>query len=115
MDLLASFAGMLKQPLEPTDSKNVLDALLGKSNQGRESLILGQNGLTTYRKGNWTFIPPHKGWKLNKQVNIETGRDKNMQLFDLSADRGQLKNVAKDHPELIEIFTADIEAIVNKK
>ena len=76
---------------------------------------MGQNGLTTYRKGNWAFIPPHKGWKLNKQVNIETGRDKNMQLFDLSADRGQLKNVAKDHPELIETFSAEIEAIVNKK
>ena len=115
MDLLASFAGMLNQPLELTDSENILDALLGKSNQGRESLILGQNGLTTYRKGNWAFIPPHKGWKLNKQVNIETGRDKNMQLFDLSADRGQLKNVAKDHPELIETFSAEIEAIVNKK
>ena len=115
MDLLASFAGMLNQPLEPTDSENVLDALTGKSNKGRESLILGQNGLTTYRKGNWAFIPPHKGWKLNKQVNIETGRDKNIQLFDLSADRGQLKNVAKDHPELVEAFTAEIEAIVNKK
>ncbi len=115
MDFTASFAKMTGQENNTPDSENILDALLGKSAIGRESLILGQSNITTYRKGNWVLIPPHKGSNIvNKFVNIETGRLLDYQLYNLKEDRAQLFNLADKYPDKIKEMTADIESIKAK-
>ena len=50
MDFTASFAALTKQENSTPDSENILDALLGKSEQGRRGLLLGQGGITTLAK-----------------------------------------------------------------
>ncbi|WP_150451030.1 sulfatase family protein [Arenibacter lacus] len=109
MDFTASFAALTGQENATPDSKNILDAFLGKSEQGREQLILGQRNIFAFRQGDWVLIPPHNGTQLMRLVNIETGRDTEYQLYNLKDDPGQKNNLAKSHPEKLEAMKADFE------
>jgi arylsulfatase A-like enzyme len=112
MDFTASFAALVGQKNTTKDSQNILEAFTGKSQQGRSSLILGQNNITAYRKGDYVLIPPHEGRKMtNKWVNIETGRDKNIQLYNLKEDRKQEHNLASEKAEMVEEMLQEIELI----
>lgn len=100
IDLLASFARLIKQPRlkeEAPDSFDVLDALLGKSKMGRTSLVEQGNGLAII-KNNWKYIEPQKGDKLFKEVNIESGNNEKPQLYDLNKDIGEKNNMAAQYP-----------------
>ncbi|MBN1672599.1 MAG: arylsulfatase [Kiritimatiellae bacterium] len=115
VDFLASFAAMVEQPLganEGPDSLNVLDALLGRGAAGRDELVTeGTRAKTVYRKGDWVFIPPHDGPAMNTNTNIELGNSPDPQLYDLSQDIGQIRNVAAERPELAADMAARLEAI----
>ncbi|PCI35968.1 MAG: arylsulfatase [Flavobacteriaceae bacterium] len=112
IDFLASFASLTGQENTSPDSENILNALTGKSKKGRENLVLGQNGITSYRKGDFVLIPPHKGRKINnKWVNIETGKDLSMQLYNLKEDRNQQHNLAEKNPKMVEKMLHEIEII----
>ena len=102
LDFLASFAALTKQKNRATDSENILQALLGKSPQGRSGLILGRNDILSYRNGDWVLIPPHEGPKVFTNVNIESGRSQMYQLYNLSEDPGQTNNLADSQPEKLE-------------
>jgi len=116
IDFLASFASLTGQVNTTPDSENILDALMGNSKKGRENLILGQSNITSYRKGDYVLIPPHNGRKLiNKWVNIETGCDKQMQLYNLKTDKNQQHNLAKQNSEIVSKMIDEIEIIKNKK
>ncbi|WP_242203587.1 sulfatase family protein [Aestuariivivens insulae] len=116
IDFTASLAALVGQTNTTPDSENILDALTGKSDVGRESLILGQSNITAYRKGDFVLIPPHKGSKMtNKWVNIETGRDTLVQLYNLKKDKGQQHNLAEAHPEMVESLMQEIKQIQSKK
>ena len=110
IDFMASFADFLKQKNTTTDSQNILQALLGKSQKGREHLILGQKNMFVFRSGDWILIPPHKGRKIvNKWVNIETGRDTIYQLYNVKKDPSQRYNVAEQHPEKVKELLKKLE------
>lgn len=110
MDFTASFAALTDQTNTTPDSKNILDAFLGKSSKGRNGLILGQNNIMAYREGDWALIPPHKGNKIvNKWVNIESGRDTIYQLYNLKEDRAQQHNLAEINPEKLEALKQALE------
>ena len=112
MDLPASFAAFTGQKNTTDDSQNLIDALLGKSNKGRESLVLGRNNGISIRKGDWILIPPHKGGKsTGKFTNIETGRDTIYQLYNVREDIGQQNNVAEKFPEKVAELKTEIEKI----
>ena len=112
MDFTASFAALLGQENKTRDSENILDAFTGKSQQGRTNLILGQNNITAYRKGDYVLIPPHNGRKMtNKWVNIETGRDKEVQLYNLKEDRAQQYNLVSEYPEIVKAMLSEIDSI----
>lgn len=112
MDLLASFAEFTGQKNMSMDSKNVIDAFLGKSPKGRESLILGRNNGISFRQGDWIMIPPHRGPKsTGKFTNIETGRDTIYQLYNVKNDIGQQYNLASQMPEKIYEFEQEINDI----
>lgn len=116
IDLTASFASLVGQENTTPDSENILDALTGESDQGRNSLLLGQSNITSYRKGGFVLIPPHKGGKMtNKWVNIETGRSKKLQLYNLKTDRNQQHNIADENPEMVKELLLEIKTIQEKK
>lgn len=102
IDLLASLAKLVGAEEITTDSQNHLDVLLGKSDQGRESLIVEANTKTALRKGDWIMIPPYKGPAVAKEVNIELGNSSDYQLYNLKEDHSQLHNLAETNPEKLQ-------------
>ena len=106
VDFLASFAALAGVSLDSDagpDSVDVLDALMGQSDEGRAEIVLeGIQAKTVLRQGDWVFIPPHQGPPVNTNVNIETGNSPIPQLYNLSGDIGQIENVASIYPDVAE-------------
>jgi len=95
---------------------NVLDALLGTSDQGRDELVVeGTQAKTVLRKNDWVFIPPHDGPALYVKTNIELGNSPEQQLYNLSQDVGQIKNVAAQNGKLVNDMSARLEEILSSK
>ncbi len=111
VDLLASLAELIGSDAKTQDSKALLDVLMGKSQNGRETLILEATSRTAMRSGNWALIPPYKGPAVSKQVNIEIGNDTQWQLYNLNDDIGQHKNVAAENPEKLKALIEEFESI----
>ncbi len=104
VDLLRSLAVLVDRPLASDagpDSANVLSALLGTSEQGRE-LLIEQGSTTSLRDGPWKLIPAHKGPAWNRNVNIELGNFATDQLYNLDDDPGERTNLATEHPYVLQ-------------
>ena len=123
VDLAASFAKLINQPLADdacTDSFDVLDALLGKpSARGRETLIQqdnGNKGSFGFRKGNWKLQRHDKGKSRNLNVDHKLAHTKvpKFQLFNLADDPSESINVIEKHPKIAAklkaLLTQQIEA-----
>ncbi len=96
VDLLASFAALTGQKLAATvapDSFNLLPALLGETKAGRETLV-EQAGSLSLRHGDWKYIAPGGGRKMNEQTKTETGNDAQAQIYHLANDAGERNNLA---------------------
>ena len=106
VDFFASFAALAGVSLDADagpDSVDVLNALLGQSDEGRAEIVLeGIQARTVLRQGDWVFIPPHQGPPVNTNVNIETGNCPVPQLYYLADDIGQIENVASIYPDVAE-------------
>ena len=114
LDLLASLGHLTGSTAKSQDSKNLLDVLLGESNQGRDELVLEANTRTAFRKGDWVMIPPHKGPAKNKNVNIELGNSKSYQLYNLKDDIGQQNNLAEIRKEKLDEMVTLFEKTMEK-
>lgn len=118
VDLLASMASLNKVKLgkdDGVDSRNVLDALMGKSKQGRKTYIEQNNGaVLAYIKDGWKYIQPSDGPALMTDVNIETGLNKEPQLYNLKADKGEKMNLAAKYPEKVAELAKELKEIVDK-
>lgn len=102
MDLLASLSELVGQPLQGEfDSENILSALLGKSNEGRKSLVHEASGKLAIRMGDWAMIPPYGGPGRNLTGN-ELGNMTEFGLYNLKEDIGQKKNLSSQYPEKLE-------------
>lgn len=103
LDLFASLTDLVGQPNGGPDSENILDALLGKKENGRDQLILQATGnRIAFRQNDWILIPPHAGRSYMPWVDIETGNDPEYQLYQISTDPGQQNNLAKEQPEKLQ-------------
>ncbi|WP_291959903.1 sulfatase family protein [Maribacter sp.] len=111
IDLYASLAELAGAESKLPDSQNLLGTFLGKSEKGRDQLIIEAGGRTALRKGDWAFIPPYSGAAVNTQVNIELGNDESYQLYDLKNDPGQQTNVAAENPEKLKELKSVYERI----
>lgn len=111
IDLLNSLASLTGSGEKSSDGQDFSATLLGKADQGRESLVLEATTRTAFRKGDWVLIPPYKGPAVNENVNIELGNDTGFQLYDLSRDLGQQQNLAEENPEKLKSMLADFIAI----
>lgn len=114
MDLLASLGKMFDTEISSTDSKDMLNVLMGKTTEGRESLIIEATTRTALRKGDWIMIPPYKGPAVNKMVNIELGNAKNYQLYNLKEDLSQQINLAESNPEKLKEMVEEFEKLRGK-
>ncbi|WP_420320016.1 sulfatase family protein [Flagellimonas sp.] len=115
VDLLASLSKLVDSDVSAQDSKELLDVLLGKSQDGRKELILEASTRTALRKGDWAMIPPYEGPAMNKFVNIELGNNEAYQLYNLRDDLGQQYNLADSNPEKLAEMIATFEEIRGSK
>lgn len=99
IDLLASLGNLLGTDETTTDSKNITDAFLGKTNSGRETLIIEATGKTALRNGDWLYIPAYEGKNFREEVGIEVGNLPYEQLYNLKEDIAQQNNLAEVKPE----------------
>jgi arylsulfatase A-like enzyme len=111
IDLLSSLAALVGSEERGPDSENLLDALLGKSQKGREAVILEASTKTALRAGDWAMIPPYAGPAMQNQVNIELGNSSEYQLYNLKDDPGQQTNLAASNPEKLEELKKIYQAI----
>ncbi len=109
VDLLSTLAELVGSEEKGMDSEALLPVFMGNSNNGREDLIIEATTRTAYRKGDYILIPPYKGPAKNKQVNIELGNSPEFQLYRLSDDTGQQKNLAEEEPQVLETMLREFE------
>jgi arylsulfatase A-like enzyme len=133
MDLIRSFSAFFKQSIpaeECSDSENIWNALIGKSQTGRNTLIeqganlgliQGNTGQSQASlaliQGDWKFIPPNNGpTNTNpKLTNIETGNSPKPQLYNLKEDVGERNNLAEKHPEKVKEMEVLLKKITDGK
>src|SRR5690606_34132778 len=104
VDLLRSFASYLDVHIpdkDAIDSRNHIDVLLGRSEQGRD-LLIKSSSTHSVISGQYKYIKPHKGPKIGRLVNIELGNDSEEQLYDLQKDPGERENIAKQNNHLVK-------------
>ncbi|PCE64375.1 arylsulfatase [Sediminicola luteus] len=116
VDLLASLATLVKVQNPETDSIDILEALMGRSEQGRESLIIEAVGhRTAMRKGDYVLIPPHNGpKKITWGVDMETGFSKALQLYHLPSDPGQQNNLAPSQAAKAQELWAEYKRLIDE-
>ncbi|MCZ2471365.1 arylsulfatase [Aquirufa ecclesiirivi] len=118
IDFVASFANFFNKKLpgsEASDSENMLNALLGKSLEGRKVLVKQGMNSVAIVQGEWKYIEPNTGPSINKLVNIELANSALPQLYNLKLDLGEKNNVASQHPELVKELSEILQGIKNKK
>lgn len=121
VDLYRSFANMLGVELsgnEALDSEDHLNALLGEAQTAR-TWMLEESYTMSAVKGNWKYIAPIPADKkvpsFMANKGVESGLGRMPQLFDLSADPGEQKNLATENPALLSEMQRYIDSVVNKK
>ncbi|MEO9892709.1 arylsulfatase [Aurantibacter sp.] len=115
IDLFSSLAALTGSKESTDDSQELLDLFLGKSNKGREEMVIEATSRTAFRKGDWAMIPPYKGPAIIKTVNIEVGNDSDYQLYNLKDDIAQENNLAKSNPEKLQELIAAYQSIRGTK
>ncbi len=115
VDLLASLAALAGARIpadQAVDSQNLLEVMLGKSDQGREHLVQQGIGMKSIRVGDWKYVPPGQirnrgGIGVNNFDRInEPGA-----LFFLPEDPAEENNVAHRYPAKV----AELKSLLAKE
>ncbi|WP_303463140.1 arylsulfatase [Tamlana sp. 1_MG-2023] len=114
MDLMASIANLIGTEESSTDSQELMDVFLGKSDKGRNNLVLEATSRTALRSGDWLMIPAYKGVNFREKVGIEVGSFPEFQLYNLKNDIGQQNNLAKSNPDKLAEMIQEFEALRGK-
>jgi arylsulfatase A-like enzyme len=118
IDLYASLANLTGVAIEQgqaPDSKDHLPVLLNQSNQSRSFLIEQSiNSTLSLVIGNWKYIEPSKGPKINKDTNTELGNHPEPQLYNLADDPGETKNLADQYPDRVKEMKQELDKIKQK-
>jgi len=114
-DLLASLAALTGQESNSIDSENQLNALMGLDKVGRHSMIVqGMQNTLAYHQDGWVYIPPHKGKGYAVRVGNESGFSKQEQLYNLTTDVHQDKNLVGRFPEKLSMMKVQLANILAK-
>ena len=104
IDFLASFASLVGQKAAGVDSRVALSSILGRTRLGRPWVIQeGVQGLSL-RAAEWKYIPPHNGPP--KIKDMRSGNSPNPQLYNLTEDPVETRNLAAKMPEKLEELKA---------
>jgi arylsulfatase A-like enzyme len=114
VDLFASLAKLVGQETDSTkaapDSKNMLQVLLGKSKEGRQTMI-EESFAMSIRSGDWKYINPLSGktpgWLKNKDV--ATGLQNTAQLYNLEDDPKENNNVIDQYPDVARKLAEELQ------
>ncbi len=117
VDIYASLAALVGQRLaddEAIDSQNLLSTFTDYTQPGR-TFLLEESYTTSLRKGNWKYIEPFpKGKRLPdfmKDKGVEGGFQHYAQLFNLTDDPGEQRNLSEKNPEMVRQLQNEIEHI----
>lgn len=112
IDLPATFAALVGADLPAgafPDSENLLPALFGETEHGRDLLVEQAGGLAL-RKGNWKYIPAAPGRNQRRsQARPSDNPGPEAELYDLSKDLGERTNVAAEHPDVVKDMDAALK------
>lgn len=116
VDFLASFAHLLNEDISSfnSDSKDVMNVLLGKDDKGRNYLIEQADALAVI-KDNWKYIEPNNSPAYAELTATELGNATVPQLYDLSKDVGEKNNVASQYPGIVKALQEILIQEKNKK
>lgn len=118
-DLASSFASMFGMPVEDgafPDSEDHLDALLGRSMEGRKELMYeSESKAKVLRRGKWEYLEPSEGPAIEPHTNIELGNSPEGQLYNMMYDIGQRENVAERYPEVAKEMAVGIAEILESR
>lgn len=115
VDLVATFAALTRQHLPAEagpDSFDVLSALVGQSPTGREYLV-EQAPALSLRQGNWKLIARRAvpaATKKNAAAKKKASAPA-FELFDLSDDLAETKDLAASRPEKVKALSAELDRI----
>ena len=104
IDLVASFAELVGVKLgadECVDSRNTLDAFLGKDARGLPFMI-EEAGVLAVRVGDWKYIPGRVTKRRNRKTKKIVERVIKGQLYDLANDVGEKHNLVDQYPKRCE-------------
>lgn len=100
-DFMATLAEITNQQAPANDGVSYLPTLLGKNKeqQKREFIYFEypeKGGQVAIRMGNWKGV----------RTNVRKNKNAPWQLYDLTTDVSETKDIAANHPEIIERFKA---------
>ena len=106
VDFLTSFAKMVgveKISEDVIDSQNRLNVFMGNDQLGRTSIVQESfMGPVSYLEGDWKYIEPLDGPKMVPWGPIiETGFQKEPQLYNIKSDPKEQENIAAKYPEKV--------------
>ncbi|MBI9061406.1 MAG: arylsulfatase [Marinilabiliaceae bacterium] len=117
IDLYGSIAALVGHDLkdnEAPDSQDYLKTFLGQSSEGRE-IMLEESFTYSLRMGNYKYIHPSqskaKRW-INSIKGIESGIVEFPELYDLSKDKGEKRNIATENKKLVKQMQAELNHIL---
>ncbi len=98
-DLKATLAELNGQKLNDTDGISFLSTLLGQTEKQRQHESLywefsSGGGQYAVRTGNWKGV----------RTGVSRNPNNTWEIYDLSTDKAESKNLAAQHPELVEKF-----------
>jgi hypothetical protein len=118
-DLLATCADMADTKLPDSageDSVSILPALLGKDQKPlREAIVHHSiNGKFAIRQGRWKLelCPGSGGWAKPRDPEAAIQGLPEIQLYDMSGDFAETKNVQSDHPDVVRRLTRLLEKYI---
>lgn len=122
VDLFASIAALLGKSLPSgasDDSQNVLPALLGESDYGRDYQIEEALGELAIRKGDWKFIPPGNSGVVRHRLGIDANENTPVPaggfLFHLAEDPAEQNNLASRYPHKVKELMGILEEVAPEK
>lgn len=117
VDLFASFATLAGATLPAStaiDSRDLLAAWLGQTQVGRDYLFKESVAGFTIREGSLKYIAPMRDPEQAAFVagkGIESGASNAPQLYDLTSDVGERRNLAKQRPGDVARLRARLEEV----
>lgn len=115
IDFLAAFASMLDVKLENNDardSRNTLEAFMGKDQLGLPYMIEEARGLAI-RRGQWKYIPAKQSSNKSKKASKKPKLAK-AQLYNLESDPAESNNIVDQKPEVAKEMDALLKKLIEQ-